>query len=261
MPETSPQYPPATPLQPRRRALLIGASSGIGAALAHRLASEGWLLALVARRQELLTGLCNEINQKSGENRAAAYVHDVTDYVSIPALLRQITSDMGGLDLVIYNAGVNYPPGQTLEAESDRKMVEINLIGAMAWLDPVANLFQTMKGGQIVGISSVAGDRGRVANPGYNASKAGLTCYLEGLRNRLTRHGVHVLTVRPGFVQTDMLAAAQKVMFPVPAGKAAAQICRAIKTRRQDIYVPGFWRMIMLAIIHVPSIIFRRLSI
>lgn len=261
MPEPSPHVPPATPLRPRRRAILVGASSGIGAALARRLASQGWLLALVARRQELLTGLCNEINHKSGEDRAFAYPHDVTDYEAVPGLLRRIISEMGGLDLVIYNAGVNHPPGQSLDAANDRRMVETNLIGAMTWLDPAANLFQSMHGGQIVGISSVAGDRGRVANPGYNASKAGLTCYLEGLRNRLTRHGVHVLTVRPGFVQTDMLAAAQKVMFPIPAEKAAAQICRAIQAGKQDIYVPGFWRWLMLAIIHIPSVIFRRLSI
>jgi NAD(P)-dependent dehydrogenase (short-subunit alcohol dehydrogenase family) len=100
-------------------------------------------------------------------------------------------------------------------------MVEINLIGAMAWLSPVAEMFQNAKAGQIVGIGSVAGDRGRVGNPGYNTSKAALP-YLEALRNRLTRHGVNVLTVKPGFVKTEMLKAAQGgTPFAIEPEKAA----------------------------------------
>jgi hypothetical protein len=113
--------------------------------------------------------------------------------------------------------------------ENDRQMLEINLIGAIAWLNSVAVIFQSANAGQIVGISSVAGERGRVGNPGYNASKAGLTSYLESLRNRLTRHGVNVLTVKAGFVQTDMLKAAQKVMFPITAERAADDIWKAIQ--------------------------------
>ena len=91
--------------------------------------------------------------------------------------------------------------------------------------------------GKSSGISSVAGDRGRVGNPGYNTSKAGLTTYLEALRNRLTRRGVNVLTVKPGFVETDMLKAAQKVMFPITAEKAAEDIYRAIRrSQTADLY-------------------------
>lgn len=252
---------PATPLQPRLNALIIGASSGMGAALARRLGRAGYSVALVARRKSPLQALCAEIDRAAGEKRALAYTHDVRKYDQVPALLRRIVSDLGGLDLVVYAAGVNYPPGLTsYKFQSDREMLEVNLIGAFAWLDPVAAMFQSAGRGQIVGISSVAGDRGRVGNPGYNTSKAGLTTYLEALRNRLTRHGVSVLTVKPGFVKTDMLQAAQKVMFPITAEKAADDIYRGIRSRKQQVYTPWFWTWIMLVVRNIPSVVFRRMS-
>ncbi len=253
--------PPATPLQPRPRALIVGASSGMGAELARRLGREGYSVALVARRKAPLAALRAEIDRSAGEKRALTYVHDVRRYDQVPALLRRIVADLGGLDVVIYAAGVNYPPGMTsYNFKQDREMLETNLIGAFAWLDPIAAMFQSAGRGQIVGISSVAGDRGRVGNPGYNTSKAGLTTYLESLRNRLTRRGVNVLTVKPGFVKTDMLQAAQKVMFPITVEKAADDIYRAMRARRQQIYTPWFWTWIMLVVRNIPSILFRRMS-
>jgi short-subunit dehydrogenase len=253
--------PPSTPLHPRPRALIIGASSGMGAALARLLGGQGYSLALVARRKTLLTELCREINRAAGENRAIPFVHDVRRYAGAPALLRKIVAELGGLDAVIYAAGVNFPPGlHQYDFEGDRDMLEVNLLGAFAWLDPVAAMFEAARYGQIVGLSSVAGDRGRVGNPGYNASKAGLTSYLESLRNRLTRYGISVLTVKAGFVRTDMLAAAQKVMFPITAEQAARDIYRAMQRRKQQIYTPWFWWWIMLVVRNIPSVVFRRLS-
>ena len=261
VPAKKPSLPMPTPLRYERRALIIGASSGMGAALARRLGRAGYVLALVARRKALLTALCAEINQMNGETLALPYVHDVNDYEAVPDLLRRIVADLGGLDLVIYAAGVNFPPGlHEYSFEGDRQMLEVNLIGAFAWLNPVASLFESARSGQIVGISSVAGDRGRVGNPGYNTSKAGLATYLEALRNRLTRYGVNVLTVKPGFVKTDMLAAAQRVMFPITAEKAADDIYRAIRARKQQVYTPWFWSWIMFVIRNMPSILFRRMS-
>lgn len=253
----------ATPLHPRRRGIVIGASDGIGAALARHLAREGYTLALLARRKDQLESVCNEINRTTYENCARAYIHDVAEHEKVPELLRRIVADLGGLDLVVFVAGVNYPPGgiDKYNFENDRKMIEVNLIGAMAWLTPVAEMFQSAKMGQIVGIGSVAGDRGRVGNPGYNTSKAGLATYLEALRNRLTRRGVNVLTVKPGFVETAMVKAAQgPTPFLIPVEKAADDIWKAMKKRKQVVYTPALWRWIMLAIQHTPSFIFRRLS-
>ena len=258
-----PKPAPATPLNPRRRGIIIGASDGMGAALARRLAREGYILALLARSGEKLDALCNEINQAYGEQRVRAVIHDVAEYEKVPGLLRRIVADLGGLDMVVFVAGVNYPPGgiDKYNFENDRRMIEVNLIGAMAWLSPVAEMFQSAKTGQIVGIGSVAGDRGRVGNPGYNSSKAGLATYLEALRNRLTRHGVNVLTVKPGFVQTEMLKAAQGATpFAIPVEKAVEDIWNAMKKRRQVVYTASIWRWIMLAIQHTPSFIFRKLS-
>jgi short-subunit dehydrogenase len=252
----------STPLHPKRRGVVVGASTGMGAVLARKLAKEGYTVALVAPQKDKLETLCGEINSAEKETRAFAYVHDVTNYHEVPALLRKIVADIGGLDLLVYMAGVNYPPGlENYHFEDDRKMVEVNLIGAMAWLSPVAEMFQSAKAGQIVGISSVAGDRGRIGNPGYNTSKAALTCYLEALRNRLTRHGVNVLTVKPGFVKTEMLKAAQGATpFAVTPEQAVEDIYRAMRRRKQVIYTAPIWRWIMLIIQHIPSVIFRRMS-
>jgi short-subunit dehydrogenase len=190
-----------------------------------------------------------------------AYVHDVLKVDEVPALLRRIIANLGGLDVVIYAAGVNLPPGlRAYNFNGDREMLEVNLVGAFAWLDRIAAIFADAGHGQIVGLSSVSGERGRLGNPGYNASKAGLTSYLESLRNRLTRYGVHVLTVKAGFVQTEMLKAAQRVLFPISAERAAEEIFAAIRGRRQQIYTPWFWFWIMLAVRNIPSFVFRRMS-
>jgi short-subunit dehydrogenase len=233
----------------------------LGTALSRKLAHEGWTLALLSRREDCPAELSAKLNS-DGVTHAMSYIHDVTDYAEVTSLLKRIIADLGGLDLLIYNAGINLPPGlEKMSAENDIKMVEVNLLGAIAWLAPVGDLMKEAKSGMIVGISSVAGDRGRIANPGYNTSKAGMTTYLEALRNRLTRHGVHVLTVKPGFISTQMLRASQGPKpFTVSPERAADDIYKAIQKRRQVIYTHSIWGWIMLAIQHVPSVVFRRLS-
>jgi len=260
--QTQPKPAPATPLNPRRRGIVVGASGGIGAALSRKLAREGFTLALIDYNRNALQTLCDEINRAAGGPRALIYEHDVTQYNSIPDTLRRVIADLGGLDTLVYIAGViHFPAMNEFNFPEDHKMVEVNLLGAMAWMSAVAPLFQSAKSGQIVGVSSVAGDRGRVGNPGYNASKAGLTNYLEALRNRLTRHGVNVLTVKPGFVKTTAtLKNVKNLMFAVEPDQAADLIWDGMKKRKQTIYVSGIWKLIMLVIRHIPSIIFRRLS-
>jgi len=99
-----------------------------------------------------------------------------------------------------------------------------------------------------------------VGNPGYNASKAALSTYLEALRNRLTRYGVHVLTVKPGFMDTDMLKSSPRTFWVVSPEQAADDTWKAIKSRKQTLYTLGRWGLVMLIIKHIPSLIFRRLS-
>jgi short-subunit dehydrogenase len=263
VPETQTKIPRATPLNPRKKAILVGASGGIGTQVVRRLAREGYVLALLDRDENKIKALCSEINQTHGENRVIFYTHDVTNYSQVPDLFRKIVADLGGLDLFVYVAGAIYFPAiEEFNFAEDYKMVEVNLLGAMAWMSEVAPVFQSMRGGQIVGVSSVAGDRGRVGNPGYNTSKAGFTCYLEALRNRLSRYGVNVITIKPGMVKTDMLTLpnAPKPVLAVTPEQAADGIWNAIQKRKQVAYVSSLWRWVMLAITHTPSVIFRRLS-
>lgn len=253
--------PPESPLARRLRAIVVGASSGIGAAIARRLAAEGYLVAALARGKGELDKLCNAINKSAGETRALAYEHDVTDLPSISLMFQRVLKDLGGIDALVYVAGV-MPKVEIGEfnLDKDRQMVETNLMGAVAWLGAGAALFQRMKAGNLVGISSVAGDRGRVLNPAYNASKAGLDAYLEALRNRLTRLGVQVLTVKPGFVDTEMLKASPRKFGVISPERAAAGVWAAMRGRKQLVYLPWYWRWIMFAVRSTPSFIFRRLS-
>jgi short-subunit dehydrogenase len=253
--------PAEPPLAHRPRAVIVGASSGSGAALARRLAVEGYVVAALARRKVELDELCSQINANAQETQAVAYQHDVTELETIPALFQRLLKDLGGIELFVYCTGVTLPVAiDEFNLEKDRVMIETNLLGAVAWLGHVAALFQRLGAGQLVGISSVAGDRGRVLNPAHNSSKAGLDTYLEALRNRLTRHGVHVLTVKPGFVDTEQLRGSPRKFGVISPEKAAGGIWNAIQARKQLVYVPWYWRWIMLAVRMTPSFIFRRLS-
>jgi short-subunit dehydrogenase len=233
----------------------------VGAALARHLAREGFTLGLVARRIDRLQALCGELKHTHNVP-AFAYPHDVLNTYEVPALIDRAINDLGKLDLFIYCAGVLFPndPAAYHVAE-DIFMLQVNLIGAAAWINPVAQRFQQNHAGHIVGIGSIAGDRGRRGMPTYTASKAGLHAYLEGMRNRLWRAGVTVTTIKLGQVETDMLKNADRKRNPITADRAADLIWRAIEQRKQTVYVPAWWRLIGLSIQHLPSFVFRRLNI
>jgi short-subunit dehydrogenase len=244
-----------------RTAIIVGASSGVGAALACRLSREGYTLALVARRIDRLEALAAELN-RAGRVGPFAYQHDVVNVTEIPTLLEKISGDLGGLDLFIYCAGVLYPNDPTAyDSAHDQFVFQVNVVGAAAWINPVAQRFQQQRAGHIVGIGSIAGDRGRRGLPAYTASKAGLHTYLEGMRNRLWRDGVQVTTIKLGQVATDMLKNADRQRRPITAERAADLIWQAIAQQRQTVYIPWWWALIGLAVRHLPSFIFRRLSI
>ncbi len=249
-------------LQPPRGAIVVGASSGIGTALARKLAREGYRVAALGRRADKLNDLCNQVNAEVGQGRARPYPHDATHYAEIPALFQTILSDLGQVEVVVYASGALEPVALSeFNFDKDRAMVDVNLLGAMAWLNQAATMFEHLGSGHLVGVSSIAGERGRVRSPAYNASKAALNSYLESLRNRLTRKGVHVLTVKPGFVDTPMLKHADQKLWVISPEQAADDIWRAIRGRKQTIFTPARWWWVALALRHVPSAIFRRLSI
>ena len=249
-------FSPTRPLDGTKKAIVVGASSGIGAAVVTELSQQGYRVAALARREDKLNALCDSLDN------ARAYVHDVTDFDAVPALFHQITRDLDGLDLIVYVAGVQptVAPDE-YSFDKDRQMMEVNVIGAMAWLNQAALRFSRAQTGHIVGISSVAGDRGRSAFPGYHTSKGALNVYLESLRNRLDKQGVTVTTIKPGFVDTVLLENAAKTFWVIKPAEAARQIVGAVQKKQQVIYVPGRWRWVMLIIMNIPSFIFRRLSI
>lgn len=240
---------------------MVGSSSGIGLAVARRLALSGRKVAMLARREGELKAQVATTNDVLGREGAFAYVHDAADLDSVEPLFARIEQELGQVDEVHYVAGVMPDVGRDeFDLEKDRQQVQVNMLGCIAWGNAAARRFQARKAGCFVGVGSVAGDRGRVGRPVYNASKAGMDCYLEALRNRLWRHGVQVTTIRPGFVETPMTAAL-KPKGAIPADTAAGLILRARDRRKAIAYVPGKWRLIMLVIRHIPSFVFRRLSI
>lgn len=142
------------------------------------------------------------------------------------------------------------------------KIMETNYVGAVSILELFANKFQQQREGVIVGISSVAGDRGRQSNYFYGSSKAAFTAYLSGLRNRLRMYNVQVLTVKPGYVKTAMTAHLQLPKFiTATAEETADEIMRAIDLNKNEIYVLPVWRYIMLVIKLIPERIFKRMKL
>jgi short-subunit dehydrogenase len=243
-------------------AVVVGASSGIGEQVARRLVALGCRVALVARRRERLDALAADLRAGTDtEPNVIACPHDVTDGAAVASLWERIEAALGTVDLLVYCAGA-MPAVEISEYTfaKDRLMVEVNVIGAMSWLDEGALRMQTAGRGTLVGVSSVAGDRGRVGQPAYNASKAALSTFLEALYNRLWRHGVHVVDVRPGPVHTPMTAHV-KGLSAISAETAAAGLLRAAAARRRVAYVPGKWRVIMCVIRSIPSFVFKRLGI
>lgn len=243
-----------------KTAIVIGASSGIGECLVRQLCKEGVTVAALARREPELARIRADLGA-DGE-RVRTYAHDVTDYGSVPGLFDRIRAELGDVDLVIYNAGVMPAVAEgEYNFQKDHDMVAVNLLGAMAWLNPVAAYMEARRSGTIVGISSVAGDRGRRGNPGYHTTKAALTTYLEALRNRLSRYGVTVVTVKPGPVATPMTKNLGKLPLLIEADVAASGILAHARAGSVEGYVPAPWWPIMTVIQAVPSFIFRRTNI
>lgn len=246
----------------RPGAILVGASSGIGAALAPELARRGYQVALVARRATDLEVVANRVNAIAPD-AARVYPHDVRDYDAAPALFEQIRTDLedSPLTLLVYVAGAM--PGPDADGawsfDAEREMIDTNLNGAVRWLSLGAGVFARQGHGSLVGVSSVAGDRGRAGNSAYMASKAGLTTYLESLRYRLAKRGVRVVTIKPGLVATQMTAG-KKTTGPliISAERAARRIAEVCARGPEVVYVPARWWFIMSIVRALPSAIMKR---
>jgi NAD(P)-dependent dehydrogenase (short-subunit alcohol dehydrogenase family) len=240
-----------------KRALVVGASSGMGEELVRRLAADGWSVAALARREGPLLEL------KANATRGAVHVHahDVTDTAAIAPLFETIVREMGGIDLFIFAAGVMPEVGaEEYNTEKDFLQFAVNLGGFVAWANEVALYMQSARAGTIVGISSIAGDRGRKPNPAYHTSKAAMSTFLESLRNRLSAYDVHVCTIKPGTVLTPMTEGLEGLKWPISVEAAVSDILRAIEKKKNTAYVPFRWQLVSLVIQHIPSMVFRKLN-
>jgi short-subunit dehydrogenase len=249
-----------------KKYIVIGASSGIGYAIAEKLLSEGNQVALLARRDKILKVFANRFN-KDDKQPALTIKYDSNQFDKSGTVFKRILKEFNQeLDGIIYASGImpKIEPDE-FDTEKDLNMMNTNLLGAIAFINPAASYFQEKGSGFIAGISSVAGDRGRRGNPVYNASKGGLNIYLEALRNRLAVKGVQVVTIKPGFVATDMLKDAQVpdkgFLKPISVEKAAEIILKNIEKGKEEFYVPARWGLVMMIIRNIPSFIFRKLNI
>lgn len=240
--------------------LILGAKSDMARAIAKEFAGAGHGLYLAGRRAEAELGPeAKDLNIRY-DVAATAFEFDALDYDSHEAFYNSLDPQP---DVVICVLG--YMPEQS-DSEKDhslaRKVMETNYIGCANILGIAANAMEQRGSGSIIGISSVAGDRGRASNYLYGSAKAGFTAFLSGLRNRLHKSGVHVLTVKPGFVNTKMT---EGLDLPGPLTaepeKVARDVFRAWKKKRNVLYTKWMWRYIMWIIRNIPEWQFKKMKI
>jgi len=241
--------------------LMLGATSSIARALCHRMAEGGARLVLAGRHPQQLASDAADLRIRYG-NEVFVEPFDAHELDKLPAFVDRCVGRFNG-----HLSGAVLCYGAMPETQSDVKEVrcaiETNFTSAAMVLALVAEHLENQKHGFIAAISSVAGDRGRQSNYVYGAAKAGLTAYLSGLRNRLHRSGVGVLTVKPGFVDTPMTFGTLKQNSPLLATpeRVARDIEQAINRGKNILYTPWFWRPVMTLISSLPEPVFKRLRL
>lgn len=238
----------------RRTAVVVGASSGIGEALARQLDREGWRLGLMARRLDRLGAIARDLGVGAVIRRA-----DVADPSAAAATLEHVIGELGGADLVIISAGTGFP-NSALAWEPDRETVAVNVLGFTALAQVAMREFLKRGHGHLVGISSIAALRGTGEGAAYSASKAYQSTYLDGLREIARARGVRisVTDVQPGFVDTAMMKPGRRLPFIIrrffvaSAETAAEQILRAVRRQAKHVYITRRWAIIAFLLRRMP---------
>lgn len=240
--------------------LIIGATSAIALACARQWAQKSANLFLVARNSEKLGQAADDLSVRGAT--VDTYILDINNYGEHEAMLDACYSALKKIDIVLIAHGT-LPDQAACEANAELAMQEFNnnSLSVIALLTRLAMKMETQKEGVLAVISSVAGDRGRPSNYLYGSAKAAVSTFCNGLRARLFKTGVHVLTIKPGFVDTPMT---QHLSLPkalvVTPEKVATDILNGIEKRKDVVYTPWFWRYIMLIIIHIPGYVFKRMK-
>jgi decaprenylphospho-beta-D-erythro-pentofuranosid-2-ulose 2-reductase len=243
------------------KVLVLGATSGIAEATCRIWAAQGASLFLVARNQSKLEAVAADLRVR-GASYVDTAVADLDDTDQHPALLAHAINSLTGMDVAYLAHGVL---GDQPQAEQDfntaAHILHTNLIAPISLLTWLANYCVQRHAGTLAVISSVAGDRGRKSNYLYGSSKAGLSAFLGGLRNRVDREGVTVITIKPGPTKTAMTAGMKGSEKFADVNKVAQTIIKAIAAKQDNLYVPFQWQPIMFIIRNIPDRIFKKLNL
>ncbi len=239
--------------------LILGATSAIARGTAAAFARRGHDLYLASRDLDELQRSAADLHLRYGVTVRYG-LFDAEDTASHPAFLQQVLAEMHGLSGVVLAVGFLGDPLAARDFKVGAKVIAANFTGAVSILSECASYFEPQKRGFIIGITSVAGDRGRQSNYVYGAAKGALSLFLQGLRNRLYASGVRVITVKPGFVDTAMTFGLPGLFLVASPQDIGERIARTLHKSADVVYLPGFWRFIMLIIKHVPEPIFKRMK-
>ena len=244
-----------------RKILIVGGTSAMAEACARLWAQRGDALFLAARNEAQLKAVVDDL-QVRGTAKIGSRVFDANQYDQHAALLSEAAAFMGGLDTVLIAHGTLTDQARA-QSEVNYALNEIstNGVSVVALMSLAGELLAKQGHGAIAVISSVAGDRGRQSNYVYGSAKALVSAFASGMRQRLSKQGVHVITVKPGFVDTPMTAHLKKGALWAKPQQVAKDISRAIDKGGSVVYTPGFWRLIMLVIKHIPEFVFKKLSL
>jgi short-subunit dehydrogenase len=237
-----------------KTAIIIGATSGIGNALAKRLVSDGYTVGITGRRTPLLEALKAE-----NPERYLVRTHDVTETETSAQTLEHLAGELGRLDLLVLCAGTG-DHNESLDFGVEKRTIDTNVTGFTAVADWAFTFFQNQKHGHLVVISSVAGLRGHGLAPAYGASKAYQISYAQSLQHKAakTKERIYVTDIRPGFVDTAM-AKGEGVFWVASTDTAARQIHRAIVKKKKVAYITRRWFLVAMLLKRLPNFLYNRL--
>ncbi len=240
--------------------IILGATSAIARAFARQCAEQGASLLLLGRDMPELKRIAADCRVR-GALDAEAMAFDARKPERFQAIIDSVARSSDILNAAVF---VGSMPEQA-EIDADPGLIDGTIqdsfTGPARFLQMLAPELEARGSGTIIGVGSVAGDRGRIGNYVYGAAKAGFATYLSGLRNRLGRKGAHVITVKPGFVDTGMTWGLEGMFLVASPEDIAESLMKAVTKKKNVIYTPFFWRYIMLIIQHIPEFIFKKLSV
>ncbi len=244
-----------------KKVLIIGATSAIAEHCSRIWAAKGYALRLVARNEDRVQTIADDLKVR-GASEVTTYCNDLNDMEKYDELLDKADDALGSVDIVLVAHGtLSNQKACELSVEETLAEIQTNALSTVSLLTLIANRFEAKRNGTICVISSVAGDRGRASNYVYGSAKAMVTSFTSGLRQRLHKSNVAVVTIKPGFVDTPMTAEFKKGFLWAKPNAVAAAIVKAIENKSGEVYVPRFWGVIMMLITSIPTKLFRNLSL